>query len=290
MDWYYAVDDVQTGPVSSEELGRLFQNGTIAGHTMVWHEGMEAWQHYHAVVPASVPVRPVVAHRAPVPARAGAAKGRPAAPAGPTAWRSGSQLLMKRNGRLPMRCVCCGEGVTLTGPGAGKTITFPLTSRHPVAWVLRLLLFAAAFWMVYIFNNPGWPSQTSKQGFMDHWLDITLCFLVIGSVDRKFLSTSANVALCLCPIHARRRISRLVVAWVVFGSGVALLFSVRVLGPKAILGTLASFIVIPVGLLLIQFAPLIRPSWIDSQFMKLKGVSPGFLEHLPVCPDEQTKS
>jgi len=42
--WWYADKGKKTGPVETEELGRLLQTGRIEHRTMVWQEGMEAWR------------------------------------------------------------------------------------------------------------------------------------------------------------------------------------------------------------------------------------------------------
>lgn len=44
MDWYYAKDDEQLGPVSQEALDALVNEGTITLSTLVWHQGMTDWQ------------------------------------------------------------------------------------------------------------------------------------------------------------------------------------------------------------------------------------------------------
>jgi uncharacterized RDD family membrane protein YckC len=50
MQWYYAVGDQRKGPVDQAEFDQLAANGTIARDTLVWRQGMEAWQPYHVVV------------------------------------------------------------------------------------------------------------------------------------------------------------------------------------------------------------------------------------------------
>ncbi|HEV2693970.1 MAG TPA: DUF4339 domain-containing protein [Verrucomicrobiae bacterium] len=44
MLWYYESDGKQQGPVSDEALAALLRDGTIADSTLVWREGMPAWQ------------------------------------------------------------------------------------------------------------------------------------------------------------------------------------------------------------------------------------------------------
>ncbi len=46
MNWFYALNGQQAGPVDDEELDRLVQVGTIDPATLVWYSGMAQWQPY----------------------------------------------------------------------------------------------------------------------------------------------------------------------------------------------------------------------------------------------------
>jgi uncharacterized RDD family membrane protein YckC len=46
MIWNYVKDDAQQGPVTEEDLEKLFRAGTIDASTLVWREGMAEWQPY----------------------------------------------------------------------------------------------------------------------------------------------------------------------------------------------------------------------------------------------------
>jgi len=43
MDWYYASNGQQAGPVSQEQLADLFRNGTVKPFDLVWNETMTEW-------------------------------------------------------------------------------------------------------------------------------------------------------------------------------------------------------------------------------------------------------
>ncbi|WP_408601615.1 GYF domain-containing protein [Pseudomonas sp. PLMAX] len=47
--WWYVTKDKKKGPVEVSELKKLIQAGTIGVKTMVWREGMDAWQHIDEV-------------------------------------------------------------------------------------------------------------------------------------------------------------------------------------------------------------------------------------------------
>lgn len=46
MDWYYADEGKQIGPLGSSALERLVIDGTVKPGTLVWHEGMDEWRPY----------------------------------------------------------------------------------------------------------------------------------------------------------------------------------------------------------------------------------------------------
>jgi uncharacterized RDD family membrane protein YckC len=47
MNWHYAENGQQIGPVTDERLVQLFRAGKINPDTLVWHEGMPDWMTYH---------------------------------------------------------------------------------------------------------------------------------------------------------------------------------------------------------------------------------------------------
>jgi hypothetical protein len=51
MKWYYVENGQQAGPVEETQFPELMQSGRLLGDTLVWHEGMAAWQPFSAVCP-----------------------------------------------------------------------------------------------------------------------------------------------------------------------------------------------------------------------------------------------
>jgi uncharacterized RDD family membrane protein YckC len=49
MEWYYAQNNQQKGPVSEVELAGLITSGVVNDQTLTWHEGMANWQTYGEV-------------------------------------------------------------------------------------------------------------------------------------------------------------------------------------------------------------------------------------------------
>ncbi len=53
MEWYYALNGQQTGPVDETEFNRLINAGIIQSTTLVWHAGLAEWQPLAKVQPAA---------------------------------------------------------------------------------------------------------------------------------------------------------------------------------------------------------------------------------------------
>ena len=51
MKWFYVENGQQSGPVEESQLAELIQSGKLRGDTLVWREGMAAWQPFSAVCP-----------------------------------------------------------------------------------------------------------------------------------------------------------------------------------------------------------------------------------------------
>jgi uncharacterized RDD family membrane protein YckC len=49
MEWYYAEDGQQRGPVNEADFDNLVRAGTIRDDTLIWREGMANWQSYAQV-------------------------------------------------------------------------------------------------------------------------------------------------------------------------------------------------------------------------------------------------
>lgn len=51
MNWFYAENGQQKGPVSDSDLAALAENGSLKGETLLWREGMPDWQPVKRVRP-----------------------------------------------------------------------------------------------------------------------------------------------------------------------------------------------------------------------------------------------
>lgn len=55
MNYYYAVNGQQTGPVAEEQLREMVASGALAASTLVWREGMAEWQPFATAVGGATP-------------------------------------------------------------------------------------------------------------------------------------------------------------------------------------------------------------------------------------------
>ena len=132
MNWFYALNGEQQGPVTSEQLDQLLGQGVINDATLVWREGLATWQPLASARPAStVP---------PVPADA-AAGTNPAPPVGGTVRCAECQGLFPESevARFGDQAVCAGckprflqrlaEGLPPPRPTAGRSVNEILGQR-----------------------------------------------------------------------------------------------------------------------------------------------------------------
>ena len=58
MQWYYADNGKQVGPVSEADFQGLLQSGVIKAETLVWTAGMAGWAAYGSLTPAATAAAP----------------------------------------------------------------------------------------------------------------------------------------------------------------------------------------------------------------------------------------
>lgn len=54
MNWYYALNGQQQGPVSEQDIVRLVASGTLAASTLIWRDGLPDWQPISTALPAAL--------------------------------------------------------------------------------------------------------------------------------------------------------------------------------------------------------------------------------------------
>jgi len=54
MNWYYALNGQQLGPVSEQEILQLASQGTLSAGSLIWRDGMGDWQPLSTALPAAL--------------------------------------------------------------------------------------------------------------------------------------------------------------------------------------------------------------------------------------------
>lgn len=271
MNWFYAYQGQQVGPVSETELNRLAATGTITPETLVWHDGLPAWKLWGELRPpdAAPPVLTADGRRCGECGRAFVAddlitlsgvsvcaeckprllqrlqEGALASgQASGGLWREGKVLVLQRGAQLPPRCVRCNQ---------------PATWQRPVK----------LWW------NPPWIYLTILLSL--------IVLLIVALVTRKM----ADVTVPLCEVHRQRRTMGRLIGWLTVVAGLVC----SVLG-FALIGSASSAIaaVAAIGgilVLLIGFVIGSRATWvlmpkrIDADYVRLRGCCEAYLQPLP---------
>jgi hypothetical protein len=161
MDWFYALDGQQNGPVSDATLDGLARSGVINQDTLVWHSALADWQPLRTARAASPPSVPPVPGGAPAGVCVECGRTLPqgemlflnqswvcaackpvflqrlregAAPPAPGAvLRFKKQMVLQSETPLPDRCVRCNA------PANGFKLKRRLYWHSPVIYLLVLI-------------------------------------------------------------------------------------------------------------------------------------------------------
>jgi hypothetical protein len=266
VNWYYANNGQQTGPISEAELDSLAVRGTVTPTTLVWREGMPQWQPYRTVHQpvAATPsplLPPIIQQSQCVECQRGfpqedllryenvfvCAACKPAffqklregVATGVLGglWRSGKLLVLRRETQLPDHCTKCNK------PANGFRLR----------------------------RNLSWHAP---------WLLILLISPIIYVIVAVIVSKRAKIQIGLCPEHRRTRARDLLIAWLIFASSVAAFVLSAVLSN-------GWYMLIGIGLLLVSAiygsvrVPMVQAKRIDDQFVWLNGVSDDYRRDLP---------
>lgn len=275
MEWYYALDDKQCGPVTETQLTDLLNARAISRDTLVWRNGMGEWQPLHEVRPlAAAPARPPVI---PAPAVTSSARcaecqgvfsqsdmlflnkcwvcasckpiflQRLAEGAAPPVvagglWRSGKHLVTRSETPMPDRCVKCNA------PAHGFRLKRQLWWHHPALYILVLVSI--------------------------------LIYAIVALIIRK----KAVLHIGLCEAHRNQR------RWTIVGCWLAALLGLA--GIFAGFGGVSWVVVIcGIGLLLAALivgavrGPVVSATKIENDLVRVRGVGPDYLSSLPEWND-----
>ena len=272
MDWFYALNGRQQGPVSDAELDELLRTNRIHRDTLVWRGGMSNWQPLRLARPgllapsviggpgmaACVECRHpfpesemvflnnswVCARCKPVFLQRIMEGTAPAAGARGTIWRYRRQLVVRSETALPDLCVRCNA------PANGYRLKRQLYWHAPAYYLLIILgLFVC--------------------------LGI-LAYLIVALIVRK----RATLYVGLCETHRAQR------KWFIIGSWLATLIGLSMvfigIGESIALVGFAGLFLFLGGLLVAGLkVPVISAAKIDKDFAWIKGAGEEFLANFP---------
>jgi hypothetical protein len=265
MNWFYAINDQQPGPVSDEQLDQLFASGQINGDTLVWREGMANWQPLSTV--RAVAAAPTTGAVTATCAECGqvfsvsnliqlggvsiCARCKPiylqkmsegvATPSVGNMWRMNKQLVTISEAPFPDRCVKCNA------PANGYRLKRALSWHHPG---------------FYFF---------------------LLCNLLIYAIVALSVRKKALLHIGLCEQHRAKRKQTILISVIGTLAGVAMGFAGGAFdsGWLIFLGFLMFFGFLIYGLLKAQ---VVSAAKITKENVWLKGVHQDFMTGLPEWP------
>jgi hypothetical protein len=263
VNWYYAHNGQQQGPIAESQLETLAQQGVIAPSTLVWREGMAQWQPYSiirqppapaAAVAPAIALPPLIHQQQCVECQRFFAKDdllqyenvfvcaackpgffqklregvAPGAMGG--LWRSGKLLVMRKQAVLPDRCVKCNR------PAEGFRLRRNLSWHTP--WLALLILVAL------------------------------LIYIIVAAV----MSKKATIMIGLCEEHRRIRKRDLLIAWLAFLASICSFVLAGLLDPGYPYGLTGLALLLGSIIYGLARVPQVKPNRIDDQFVWLKGV------------------
>lgn len=178
MEWFYAKNGQQLGPVSSQEIESLIKDGTISADSLVWREGMAEWKPANEVLtipaaseqptsspdpePAASQPEPAASEPEPAASQPEPAPAQVAAPAQPHA--AGSPIAPGTVDPYLWQSICCI--VLCCWPFAIPALIFSLkvnpalergdlaeaqsASAQAKKWCLISLIAAVVGWVLYL--------------------------------------------------------------------------------------------------------------------------------------------
>jgi uncharacterized RDD family membrane protein YckC len=145
MKWYYAEGGKQLGPIEESELDDLVRQGVVRDETLVWREGMGAWQRHAAVRGPSAGSADTGAPVPAVPVAAGAGDSRYCSECG----RSVPASQLSTFGDISV-CTQCLPGYSQRLREGGSTRRFGGFWIRFLARVIDSLILGIAFCVIFV--------------------------------------------------------------------------------------------------------------------------------------------
>ena len=274
MNWHYADQGQQMGPITDEQLSQLFQAGKINGDTLVWREGLPDWMPYRQAMaqsnqpPVMQPLTPgvenlqknqeavcaecgqrfpadevVTLNKTVVCARCKPVFLQRMAEGVPTAgsaglWREGKRLVTRSETPFPDRCVKCNA------PAHGFRLKRVLYWQHPA------------------------------------YLLLILCNLLILLIVVLIVRKKAVLHIGLCEAHRKQRQIAVIACWAGTMGGLAMIIGGIVDQSGWVAGAGIAFFLTGVIWGILK-GRTIAATKIDKDTVWVSGVRREFLEQLP---------
>jgi uncharacterized RDD family membrane protein YckC len=211
MNWYYAVDDEQVGPLTEAEFNALVQEGKIQSNTKVWREGMPEWAAYADLAYLPAPETGTVGFAPAQAAPAPAATVAPAPVTAATLSMAGYHKCIECGGTFPELemisfenvwvCAACKpvffqklkEGVASTGTlkYAGFWIRFGAKVLDGI--IIEVMSFCAGM-VIGLAMRGAAPNTTGIIGALVGFL-VAVCYVIF--FNGRFGATPGKMALKL---------------------------------------------------------------------------------------------
>ena len=267
MDWFYALNGQQQGPVTDSQLDDLQRTGKLAANTLVWRDGMAEWKPLsaarpNAAIPGSLP--PLVHQPGSRCAECGHAyaetdmivlnnswvcatckptflqrmmEGSAASGSLRLIWRKKREVVIGKDTPFPERCVCCNAATN------GFKLKRDL-SWHPPGWFVLLI-------------SP-------------------LIYIIVAMIVQK----KAVVHIGLCDTHRAARKRAILIASLSALLGVILLVTSAFV-ENGFLALIGLILFIGGGIYGLMKAPIISATRIKNDIVSFKGAGQPFLDTLP---------
>ena len=260
MEWFYAANGKQAGPVTESQLADLARAGAITPETLVWRTGMEKWEPFKTV---AIGASAVASGEQALCIECGRsiAKSEMVAydkafvcaackpiffqklkegvtPGAGQMWRTRNDLVLAKEAAFPDRCVKCNA------PAHGSRLKRDLYWHQP--WIYILVLVSI------------------------------LIYVIVAVIVRK----RAIVHIALCDAHRNQRRWAIAIGWGLFFAGIGAIVAAVSYG-SGWTGVAAAAMILGGAIYGLVRGRMVYAARIDAKHVWLRGVCPAFLDTLP---------
>jgi hypothetical protein len=267
MHWYYEQRGAQIGPLTEEQFGQAVAGGQVTRDTLVWNESLTGWTQYKTLIAKPPAIPSVQAMQFP----------------------SSMKVCSQCSRNFPEQDLIQYGGLWICG--ACKPAFFQRLKeegRVSAIWRDGKLLVAASDTVLpdrcVKCNAPAAGVKMTKKFYWHppaFYLLIcagVLIYAIVALIVRK----KSVIHMGICPEHKKRRARSVAITWVAVGVSIATIIAAAATETGA-LAFIGIFLLLGAMIYGIIATQLVVPTRIDQHSVVwLKGVSPAYLENLPV--------